>query len=65
LHNWWADELESAEGFTIEDAHVTQWEDLVDPEHISPTSVPVYRVVLAADEQRERQAESLQRFQPS
>jgi hypothetical protein len=49
----------------MEDEDVTQTEDWIDPEHLQHTSVPVFRVGLAAEEESDQQVELLHRFSPS
>jgi hypothetical protein len=60
-----ADERESGEEYVIEDEDVTQWEDRTDTDHLPPTGTSVISVGPAAEEERERQDGSLQRFRPS
>jgi hypothetical protein len=41
-----ADEPESEEEFVMNDADVTQLEDWIDPEHLPPTSVTVFSIII-------------------
>jgi ribonuclease HI len=58
-------EPESDQEFVLEDDDVTQWEDWGDHEHPPRKGTPAISVGFAAEEQREQQEESLQRFRPS
>jgi hypothetical protein len=59
------DEPEDVTDYTMEDEDATQTEDWIDPEHPPPTSVPVFNVGLAAEEERDQQLELLHGFGPS
>jgi hypothetical protein len=55
---------EDATDCTLEDEKVTQTEDWIDPEHLPPTSIPVFNVGLVAEEERDQQVDFLRRFSP-
>jgi hypothetical protein len=47
------DERESEEALEMADEDVPQWEEWSDPQYLPPTSVPMFSVSLAAEEERE------------
>jgi hypothetical protein len=59
------DEPDSEEELVMADEDVTMWEEWSGPKHLPPTSVPMFSVGLAAEEECEHQMELLQRFRPS